>query len=257
MNKIKFDSTLVADVQNGKKIATFRYGNDKQYHVGEIVELVNSKTSDVFATAEIEQITEKRIKNLNAYDYEGHETYDSQEELINVMNDYYDGVITPESPIKIVKFKLIPQQNKLEKNTTLFDNVTEVKLYTDGGSRGNPGPSAAGWTILTMDDDVLKSDGKYLGVTTNNQAEYQAVLLGLQDCFSMGARQVYIYMDSLLVVNQMTGIFKIKNRDLWPINQAIKEKIQQFEKVTFTHVPRELNKLADAEVNKVLDAEMS
>jgi ribonuclease HI len=72
----------------------------------------------------------------------------------------------------------------------------------------------------------------------------------------MGVREVDVYMDSLLVVNQMKGIFKVKNRDLWPIHQAIKELATQFKKITYTHVPRELNKLADAEVNTTLDAEL-
>lgn len=130
-----------------------------------------------------------------------------------------------------------------------------IKMFADGGSRGNPGPSASGYVLLGMDDTVLVERGVYLGITTNNQAEYQALRFGLEDAFKRGAREVAVYMDSLLVVNQMKGIFKVKNRDLWPIHVAIAEQAKQFKKVTFTHVPRELNKLADAEVNKTLDAE--
>ena len=140
-------------------------------------------------------------------------------------------------------------------NDHMQQTPKEVKLYADGGSRGNPGPSAGGYVILDMDDSVLVKNGKYLGVTTNNQAEYHSLKGGLEQAIKMGCRTVHVYMDSLLVVNQMKGIYKIKNRDLWPIHQAIKELIPQFESVHFQHVPRELNKLADAAVNETLDAQ--
>jgi ribonuclease HI/pterin-4a-carbinolamine dehydratase len=133
----------------------------------------------------------------------------------------------------------------------------QIKLYADGGSRGNPGPSASGFVLLDMEDTVIIKSGVYLGITTNNQAEYQALKFGLGEAQKIGAREVDVYMDSLLVINQMKGIFKVKNRDLWPIHEAIKEQAKLFKKVTYTHVPRELNKLADAEVNETLDAELS
>ncbi len=133
----------------------------------------------------------------------------------------------------------------------------EIKMFADGGSRGNPGPSASGYVLMDMDNNLLTERGVYLGVTTNNQAEYHAVKFGLEDALKNGAREVDVYLDSLLVVNQMKGVFKVKNRDLWPIHEAIKELMSQFKKVNFTHVPRELNKLADAEVNKCLDANAS
>lgn len=135
-------------------------------------------------------------------------------------------------------------------------NEKQVKMYADGGSRGNPGPSASGYVLLNMDDTIIFKSGVYLGITTNNQAEYQALKYGLVEAQRLGAEEVDVYMDSLLVINQMKGIFKVKNRDLWPIHEAIKEQSKVFKKVRYTHVPRELNKLADAEVNEVLDAEL-
>lgn len=132
---------------------------------------------------------------------------------------------------------------------------TKVLLYADGGSRGNPGPSATGYVLFDDQENILQQSGEYLGITTNNQAEYQAVKLGLEKAKQLGVRYVDVYLDSLLVVNQMKGVYKVKNRDLWPIHEAIKELGEHFQEVTFTHVPRELNKLADAEVNKVLDAQ--
>jgi ribonuclease HI len=132
----------------------------------------------------------------------------------------------------------------------------EAKLFADGGSRGNPGPSASGFIILDMEDTVLVDKGVYLGVTTNNQAEYTALKLGLEEAARLGIRRVHVYLDSLLVVNQMTGVFKIKNQDLWPIHDAIKKLLPQFEEVHFSHVPREFNKLADAAVNRALDEQL-
>jgi ribonuclease HI len=134
------------------------------------------------------------------------------------------------------------------------EKYTSVKIFADGGSRGNPGPSAGGFVILDMNDQILHESGKYLGITTNNQAEYHSLKGALEAAVKMGVKEVEVYMDSMLVVNQMKGIYKVKNRDLWPIHQAIKVLTEKFEKISFTHVPRELNKLADSEVNKTLDS---
>jgi len=131
-----------------------------------------------------------------------------------------------------------------------------VKLFTDGGSRGNPGPSAIGYAIYDLEDNLLHKDSKYLGITTNNQAEYQGLKVGLEKCRSLNIREVQVHMDSLLVVNQMKGVYKVKNRDLWPVHESLKVLIAEFSKVTFTHVPRELNKLADSMVNECLDAQI-
>jgi ribonuclease HI/pterin-4a-carbinolamine dehydratase len=132
----------------------------------------------------------------------------------------------------------------------------KVKVFGDGGSRGNPGPSASGFVILDMEDNVLVDRGIYLGITTNNQAEYTSLRLALEECLKMGVREVQVYMDSLLVVNQMKGIFKVKNRALWPIHDAIKKLATKFDEISFSHVPREFNKLADAAVNRALDEQL-
>src|SRR3989344_4888587 len=133
--------------------------------------------------------------------------------------------------------------------------LKDAKLYTDGGSRGNPGPSAIGYVILDTDDNIIVKKSKYLGITTNNQAEYQGLKEGLELCIKMNVHDVQVYMDSLLVVNQMKGVYKVKNRDLWPTYEAIKELLSHFKQVSFTHVPRELNKIADGMVNECLDTE--
>lgn len=133
----------------------------------------------------------------------------------------------------------------------------KVTVFTDGGSRGNPGPSATGYVIFNTTNEIIEEGGEYLGITTNNQAEYQAVLLGLQRAKALGATIVEFKIDSMLIVNQMKGVYKVKNRDLWPIYERIKSLMTQFDKVTFQHVRREFNTHADGMVNKVLDEHSS
>ena len=101
--------------------------------------------------------------------------------------------------------------------------------------------------------ELIDQGGEYIGVTTNNQAEYHGVRLGLEAAIRLGVRKLEMRIDSLLVVNQLKGIYKIKNRELWPVNERIRELIGQFERVSFTHVPREMNQLADGAVNRILD----
>lgn len=148
--------------------------------------------------------------------------------------------------------KNVPIDNPVDDETSI--DLTHVIIYSDGGSRGNPGPSASGFVIMDQRQDVLHQGGMYLGITTNNQAEYHGVRLGLEKALEIGAKTVDFRIDSMLVVNQLNGIYKIKNRDLWPINERIVELAAKFEKVTFTHVRREFNQLADGMVNKILNA---
>ena len=136
-----------------------------------------------------------------------------------------------------------------EKNTTYSDAI----IYTDGGSRGNPGPSACGFVVMDASQNILARGGEYLGITTNNQAEYHGVRLGLEKALDMGLKKIEFKLDSMLVVNQMNGLYTIKNRDLWPINERIRNLMSHFDKVSFHHVLREFNQLADTEVNHVLD----
>ncbi|HRF28879.1 MAG TPA: reverse transcriptase-like protein [Candidatus Saccharibacteria bacterium] len=151
--------------------------------------------------------------------------------------------------------KSAPKGELIDAGNSLSEtNPDHVIVYSDGGSRGNPGPSASGFVIMNAGEEVVHQGGMYLGVTTNNQAEYHGVRLGLEKALEMGAKTVDFKMDSLLVVNQLNGIYKIKNRDLWPISERIKDLERQFDKVTFTHVRREFNQLADGMVNKILDA---
>jgi ribonuclease HI/pterin-4a-carbinolamine dehydratase len=130
-----------------------------------------------------------------------------------------------------------------------------AKLFTDGGSRGNPGPAATGVVIMDMEDNVVKKSSNYLGLTTNNQAEYQALCEGLQLALSLGIKELSVYMDSELIIKQINGFYKIKNADLKPHYDKVQALVKEFTKITFTHVPRAINKLADEMVNKCLDSQ--
>jgi ribonuclease HI len=128
--------------------------------------------------------------------------------------------------------------------------------FTDGGSRGNPGPAAYGVVIKTPDGKVLESYGEYIGATTNNQAEYQGILSALRKCRELRAEIVEMFMDSELAVRQLTGEYKVKNPGLAMQYMRIHNEVIFFKKVSFKHVRREYNKEADAEVNKSLDAHL-
>lgn len=143
------------------------------------------------------------------------------------------------------------------KNNDAKDTSNRVTIYSDGGSRGNPGPSAAGFVIVDKSQEIVSQGGEYLGITTNNQAEYHGLRLGLEKAIELGYKDIDFRLDSMLVVNQMNGIYKIKNRELWPVHERIRGLLSQFEKITFSHVRREYNQLADGMVNRTLDTHVN
>lgn len=145
-----------------------------------------------------------------------------------------------------------------DKETT-FNKTQMYTIFTDGGSRGNPGPSAAAFIIYNQAGKRIHVGGEYIGITTNNQAEYTAVLLALESAKKILEPIDIIQMriDSLLVVNQMNGMYKIKNRELWPLHQKIRELMGYFSEVTFIHIPREQNISADGKVNSILNKQQN
>ena len=128
-----------------------------------------------------------------------------------------------------------------------------LKLYTDGGSRGNPGPAAYAYIICKLDNSVVEKYGEYLGNTTNNQAEYKGLVAGLERAIALQFRDLQVYMDSELIIRQMIGKYKVKNKDLLPLFTRASMLAAKIEKISFTHVARTLNTQADAEVNRILD----
>lgn len=134
-----------------------------------------------------------------------------------------------------------------------------VHLYTDGGARGNPGPAGAGAVIKKIGQDgkegeVLATVSQYLGETTNNQAEYQALLLGLQKAKILGVKTLKVFLDSELVVKQLNGVYKVKHPDIAKRFLEVHNILSSFSSVSFHHVPREKNTEADRLVNQAIDA---
>jgi ribonuclease HI len=124
----------------------------------------------------------------------------------------------------------------------------------DGASRGNPGPAAAAVVITTADGGLVASFAKYLGRTTNNFAEYQALLAALQYGLGREQRRMRVRSDSELLVRQILGSYKVKSNDLRPLHQRALEMIRRFEHFSIKHVPREQNREADRLANQALDS---
>lgn len=131
--------------------------------------------------------------------------------------------------------------------------IEEAKLFTDGGSRGNPGNAAYAFLLLKMDDTVVEKYGEFIGTTTNNQAEYKGLIAGLSRAQSLGIKKLHVYMDSELIIKQLNGEYKVKHPDMALLFNQASNIAKQFDVISFTHVPRALNSQADAEVNIQLD----
>jgi len=130
-----------------------------------------------------------------------------------------------------------------------------VYIYTDGGSRGNPGPAATGIVIKDENKQTLAAYGEFLGKQTNNTAEYSAVISSLKKAKELGATAVEIYVDSKLVAEQLNGNWKVKQPHIQKLFLEAWNSMQTFTSFKISYIPREQNKEADAEVNKVLDAQ--
>jgi len=128
------------------------------------------------------------------------------------------------------------------------------RLFTDGGSRGNPGPGACSYVLYGAAGNLQEKCGKYLGICTNNQAEYQGILTGLQAAKRLAVANLDCFLDSELVVKQVNGEYRIKNPDLKMVFDEVARVSRSFKHVSFTHIPRGKNSEADALVNETLDS---
>lgn len=131
----------------------------------------------------------------------------------------------------------------------------EATLFADGGSRGNPGPAASGAVLIAGNGELLEEVDAYLGVATNNVAEWTALLLGLQAAAKRGIRRLAVRLDSELVVKQLRGEYRVKHANLQPLYRRARALLESFDYVEIRHVPRNENRLADRLVNRVLDQE--
>lgn len=125
-------------------------------------------------------------------------------------------------------------------------------IYTDGGARGNPGPAGIGIVICST-GGKCKKFSQYIGRTTNNQAEYRALIFALEKAQALHPEKVVCYLDSELIAKQLNGIYKVKNKDLKPLFEEVKRFVSRFKNIHFCHVLREKNKQADKLVNRAID----
>lgn len=130
-----------------------------------------------------------------------------------------------------------------------------LNVYSDGGARGNPGPAAAAYLILTETGSVLKSGSRLLGKHTNNQAEYEALNVALEAAAELGRDEVVCHLDSELVCRQLTGAYKVKNPELQALWRRTQELKRCFKTIRFVNVPREDKRIVEADrlVNERLD----
>ncbi len=130
-----------------------------------------------------------------------------------------------------------------------------MKLHTDGGARGNPGPAGAGAVLTNDSGKKLKELSVYLGECTNNEAEYRALILGLTAALEFTDLDLDCFLDSELIVRQLNGVYKVKNENMKKFWSEVKSLEKNFKSITYTHVRREKNKDADKLVNEALDAQ--
>jgi len=127
-------------------------------------------------------------------------------------------------------------------------------MFADGGSRGNPGPAASGAVLFDEGGSVLREVGTYLGVATNNVAEWTGLVTGLEAALELGVDDLAVRLDSELVVKQISGAYRVKHEGLIPLHARAKALLRKFARVDVQHVRRKENAAADALVNQVLDA---
>jgi ribonuclease HI len=130
----------------------------------------------------------------------------------------------------------------------------KLVVHVDGGARGNPGPAAAAAVLSTPEGDVVDEAHEYLGVASNNVAEYRGLLLGLQRARALGADEVEVVNDSELVAKQVNGVYKVKHPDMRPLHGESLRALGAFDRWSIRSVPRAENAAADALVNQALDA---
>ncbi|MBW2471208.1 MAG: ribonuclease HI family protein [Deltaproteobacteria bacterium] len=128
-----------------------------------------------------------------------------------------------------------------------------LQLFTDGASRGNPGEAGAGIAILDEQGNELVGASQYLGQCTNNEAEYRALLFGLEKCAEFGRGSLKLHLDSELIVKQIHGEYKVKHPNLKPLHKKAMQKLSGFASFRITHVRRENNSRADELANRAID----
>ncbi|HEX7589268.1 MAG TPA: ribonuclease HI family protein [Anaerolineae bacterium] len=131
--------------------------------------------------------------------------------------------------------------------------MARLILFTDGAARGNPGPAAMGVVLTDAKGKVIEEHGRVLGEMTNNEAEYRALLWGVERAQANLANEIEVRSDSELLVRQLKGIYRVRAANLKPLFEQARSALARFERVSIHHIPREQNRRADALANAALD----
>src|SRR3989344_4378920 len=203
MKTLKFDHDLTQLILEGKKTSTWRLYDDKDISVDDNLRVLDkvdpndSKSWKILGIARVKEVVEKKFKDVSPEELKN-ENYSSMEEALEKFKGYYGQRVSMETPVKIIYFDFTPTSGDIPSGAMLLE---EAKLYTDGGSRGNPGDSACAYAICNMDNIVVEKAGFYLGMATNNQAEYYGFKRGLERARELGIDKITLYSDSQLVVS--------------------------------------------------------
>ncbi len=136
-------------------------------------------------------------------------------------------------------------------------STSHFRLFTDGASRGNPGHAGAGVVLMAPDGRTVCCAKKFLGICTNNEAEYRALNMGLETALKEKFRNLKIYLDSELVVRQLEGVYKIKNTRLFELSKESKRLLSFLDSYSIQHIPRKENAAADKLANEAIDDHLS
>lgn len=161
---------------------------------------------------------------------------------------------TPGSPESQVGTERQEGPRHDDRNIAVLVAGQKTILFTDGASRGNPGLAGAGYLVTLADGTVVREGKRFLGERTNNEAEYDALIDGLQLAQKLGCRELEVRADSQLMIRQLTGHYRVKNQRLIPLVLAVKKLAAAFDRISYVHIPRSDNQLADALANQAIDA---
>ncbi|MCD6385112.1 ribonuclease HI family protein [Candidatus Sumerlaeota bacterium] len=155
-------------------------------------------------------------------------------------------ISTPTAEPSVTRGELHPDADKL------LSSAERIKIYVDGTTRGNPGPSALAFVFKDIHDNLLLKEGMFIGEATNNITEARAIIAALSRALQLGKKKVHLFSDSELLVNQITGRYKIRNPELIKLHKKIRALIKQFDSFQILKIDRTLNKDADKLANSIL-----
>lgn len=148
---------------------------------------------------------------------------------------------------------VLEMEERISEHINYKEVANSATVYVDGCSRGNPGPSGIGYRIVGENGQVLAEGGEFIGFATSRVAEYYALKEGCEQAIRLGLKSVRFVSDNLMIVNQMKGIYKVKNQDILPIYDDIQKLLPNFDACAFMHVAREQNTRADRQANLAID----